>query len=179
MEDSLTIKFSEALDEGSTPATSAFTLNVDSGTAPTISSVDIDGSNVTLSLSAAVDTSKTYTIDYTAGTNPIKDLAGNAAADVSTQSVSTEDTTAPELTEATTLSNDAVLLSYDEVLDPNSVPDKSQFTVKVGETARTVTGVGDERRHGHNAYSQFEFGLSPRRYVDGQLRRTDDESPQG
>ena len=143
MEDSLTIKFSEALDEDSTPATSAFTLNVDSGTAPTVSSVDIDGSNVTLSLSAAVDTSKTYTIDYAAPmTSPIKDLVGNAAEDVSTQSVSTEDTTAPELTEATTLSNDAVLLSYDEVLDPNSVPDKSQFTVKVGETARTVTGVG-------------------------------------
>ena len=142
-EDSLTIKFSEALDEDSTPATSAFTLNVDSGTAPTISSVDIDGSNVTLSLSAAVDTSKTYTIDYTAPmTSPIKDLVGNAAEDVSTQSVSTEDTTAPELTEATTLSNDAVLLSYDEALDPNSVPDKSQFTVKVGETARTVSTVG-------------------------------------
>ena len=141
--DSLTIKFSEALDEDSTPATSAFTLNVDSGTAPTISSVDIDGSNVTLSLSAAVDTSKTYTIDYAAPmTSPIKDLVGNAAEDVSTQSVSTEDTTAPELTEATTLSSNAVLLSYDEVLDPNSVPDKSQFTVKVGESARTLSTVG-------------------------------------
>ena len=143
MEDSLTIKFSEALDEDSTPATSAFTLNVDSGTAPTVSSVDIDGSNVTLSLSAAVDTSKTYTIDYAAPmTSPIKDLVGNAAEDVSTQSVSTEDTTAPELTEATTLSSNAVLLSYDEALDPNSVPDKSQFTVKVGETVRTLSTVG-------------------------------------
>ena len=141
--DSLTIKFSEALDEDSTPATSAFTLNVDSGTAPTISSVDIDGSNVTLSLSAGVDTSKTYTIDYAAPmTSPIKDLVGNAAEDVSTQSVSTEDTTAPELTAATTLSSNAVLLSYDEVLDPNSVPDKSQFTVKVGETVRTLSTVG-------------------------------------
>ena len=97
-EDSLTIKFSEALDENSTPATSAFTLNVDSGTAPTISSVAIAGRNVTLSLSAAVDTSKTYTIDYTAPmTSPLQDEASNPAAAFSDHPVTNEvPATAPD-----------------------------------------------------------------------------------
>ena len=88
------LTFSEALTETPAPATGDFTLTVDSGTAPTIDSVAVDGRDVTLSLSAAVDTSNTYTIDYTAGTNPIKDVPGNAAEDISGQSVSTVDTTA-------------------------------------------------------------------------------------
>ena len=136
---SLTIKFSEALDENSTPATGDFTLTVDSGTAPTISSLAIDGRNVTLTLSVAVDTSKTYTIDYTAGTNPIKDLAGNAAEDVSTQSVSTVDNTPPTLDSPSTGTPARVLLFYNETLDSMSVPDKSQFEVKVEGNARTIT----------------------------------------
>ena len=134
---SLTIKFSEALDENSTPATGDFTLTVDSGTAPTISSVDIDGRNVTLSLSVAVDTSKTYTIDYTAGTNPIKDLAGNAAEDVSTQSVSTVDNTAPALLRAQ-MTAGGFLLLFDEAFT-GPLPDKSAFTVKVTRNSNTVT----------------------------------------
>ena len=140
MEDSLTIKFSEALDEDSTPATSAFTLNVDSGTAPTISSVDIDGSNVTLSLSAAVDTSKTYTIDYTAPmTSPIKDLAGNAAADVSTQSVSTVDTTAPMVTGAEIMQSASFVSLYlDEAPVSTSTPAAGAFTVKVEGAAQRL-----------------------------------------
>ena len=137
MEDSLTIKFSEALDEDSTPATGAFTLNVDSGTAPTISSVAIAGRNVTLSLSAAVDTSKTYTIDYAAPmTSPIKDLVGNAAGDVSAQSVSTVDTTAPTLDGASTYTvggGTGISLDFSETIDGTSIPAASAFTVKIND----------------------------------------------
>ena len=60
------LSFSEALTETPAPAAGDFTLNVDSGTAPTIDSVAVDGRDVTLSLSAAVDTSNAYTIGYTA-----------------------------------------------------------------------------------------------------------------
>ena len=46
------LTFSEALTETPAPATGDFTLNVNTGTAPTIDSVAIDGRDVTLSLSA-------------------------------------------------------------------------------------------------------------------------------
>ena len=137
------LSFSEALTETPAPATGDFTLNVDSGTAPTIDSVAIDGRDVTLSLSAAVDTSNTYTIDYTAGTNPIKDLAGNAAEDISGQSVSTVDTTAPTFVSANIPANNAhwIVLTYSETLDSTSIPAKSAFTVEVEGNDRAPAAV--------------------------------------
>ena len=137
------LTFSEALTETPLPATGDFALTVDSGTAPTIDSVAIDGRDVTLSLSAAVDTSNTYTIDYTAGTNPIKDLPGNAAEDISGQSVSTVDTTAPTLTRAniSALLATRVQLTFDESLDSTSISGTSAFTVKVEGNSRTPTSV--------------------------------------
>ena len=138
------LSFSEALTETPAPATGDFTLNVDSGTAPTIDSVAIDGRDVTLSLSAAVDTSNTYTIDYTAGTNPIKDLPGNAAEDISGQSVSVEDTTAPTLTSANTYTvggSTGIALDFSETIDANSIPATSAFEVKIQGTAVGVDSV--------------------------------------
>ena len=51
----LTLVWSEPLNTGSTPAGTAFTVGVSSGTAPMVSSVAISASTATLTLSAAVD----------------------------------------------------------------------------------------------------------------------------
>ena len=58
-----------------------FTVNVVSGTAPTVSSVALDSGDarkVVLTLSGALDASKAYTLDYDADgvTNPLKDVPG-------------------------------------------------------------------------------------------------------
>ena len=140
------LTFSEALTETPAPAAGDFALDVDSGTAPTIDSVAVDGRDVTLSLSAAVDTSNAYTIGYTAGTNPIKDVPGNAAEDISGQSVSTVDTTAPTFVSANIPANNAhwIVLTYSETLDSTSIPAKSAFTVEVEGNDRTPTAVAGD-----------------------------------
>ena len=88
----LTLTYSEALDEDSQPAAGDFAVSVtDSATSATttvaVSTVNIDGSDVELTLAAAVRNNDTVTFDYTAATDPIKDLAGNNAADLDDQAV--------------------------------------------------------------------------------------------
>ena len=76
----LTLVWSELLNAGSTPAGSAFTVSVSSGTAPTVDSVAISEKTVTLTLSSMVDVSRTYMLAYAVPmTNPIEDAVGNPA----------------------------------------------------------------------------------------------------
>ncbi len=99
--DLLTLSFSEALDESAPPASSAFSATVD-GAGRDVSNVSMSGSAVTLTLASAVVAAETVTVGYAgptgANANPLRDLAGNPAADFSDQAV-TNDTlanTAPE-----------------------------------------------------------------------------------
>ena len=86
----LTLTYNEALDGGSTPATSAFAVTM-GGAARTVNAIAVSGSTVTLTLASAVTAGDTVTVSYTAPTGasatPIQDLAGNAAASFSGQSV--------------------------------------------------------------------------------------------
>ena len=80
--------YDEALDPESVPATTDFSLTLDSNAAVTPNAVALEGSAVVLTVDLAkapedeaVD--QTYTeadVSYTKGTNPIRDLAGNVAA---------------------------------------------------------------------------------------------------
>ena len=78
----LTLEFSNALDTGSQPARSAFTVKV-RGTAVSLSfsnPVAISGSTVTLRLRSAVTAGDTVTVSYTEPvTNPIQDAAALVA----------------------------------------------------------------------------------------------------
>ena len=82
----LVLTYDEMLDGGSTPATGDFVVTVD-GSAITVTGVSITGSTVTLTLATAVEANQAVTLDYTPGTNPIQDAAGNAAAALSGQTV--------------------------------------------------------------------------------------------
>ncbi len=82
----LTLSYSEALDTGSVPATSDFTPKVD-GVARGVSTVNVAGSTATLTLTSPVVSTDTVTIDYTPGTNKIRDLAQNNAAALAGQAV--------------------------------------------------------------------------------------------
>lgn len=83
----LELTYSEALDTGSVPALGAFTL---AGTllAALTGTPAVSGSKVTLTLSPAAEIGETgITISYTAGGSPIQDVAGNDAANLSSQAV--------------------------------------------------------------------------------------------
>ena len=76
----LILIFHEALDPDSVPAASAFTTQVRTGSAPTVSDVAIDGRTVVLTLSAAVTNAANKSIKATytrPDANPLQDRDGN------------------------------------------------------------------------------------------------------
>ena len=77
--DKLTLTYSEALDEDSVPPASKFAVMV-SGAPATVSTVDISGSTVELTLQEAVTSGESVGVGYAAPVSgQVKDIAGNAA----------------------------------------------------------------------------------------------------
>ena len=91
---SLTLTYKEALDPGSRPAPGDFTVQVD-GSGRSVSGVSVSGTVVTLTLNPAVEHGDTgIRVSYTPDTNPLRDVVGNDALGLSSQSV-TNTTDAP------------------------------------------------------------------------------------
>ncbi len=91
---SLVLTYDEALDEGSEPATSAYSVSV-GGVNAAPSSVDVTGTKVTLTLGTAVTAGQTVTVTYTVpASNPVQDTSDNDAEALTNQSV-TNNTNAP------------------------------------------------------------------------------------
>ena len=74
--------YHEALDETSVPAAGDFAVMAGTSSID-VSSVTLSGTTLTLTLASAVAAGETVTIDYTPGSNPIKDLVGHEAAALS------------------------------------------------------------------------------------------------
>ena len=70
--DTLTLRYSRALDTGSQPSTTDFTVQADGGTV-NIDSVVVAGAAVTLTLATAVTDDQTVTLSYIPGANPVRD----------------------------------------------------------------------------------------------------------
>lgn len=89
--DGLTIAltYDEDLDEGSVPATGDYSL---AGTDSAMDSVGISGPIVTLTVDAAIFNFQTVLVDYTAGANPIRDVAENNAANLTNQATTNNST---------------------------------------------------------------------------------------
>lgn len=83
-DDKLRLIYGESLDESSTPAVGDFSIG---GTSETVSFVVISGQEVTLTLSGDINSMDTITVNYTAGTNPIRDQSENDAVDLTNQAV--------------------------------------------------------------------------------------------
>ena len=76
----LELVYDEVLDGSSEPGTGAYTVAATVGSNPTVSMVSVEGSTVTLTLSAAPDDGAEVTLAYTApASNPVRDAAGNPA----------------------------------------------------------------------------------------------------
>ena len=116
----LTLRFSEALDEDSVPPASAFTVTA-AGSGSAVGAVSVQGDSVILTLASAVMPNATVTVSYAeptaAGTHPIQDKAGNDAAAISgeTVQVSTAHLTGLTLVDLTT--SDTLALRDGTVVD--------------------------------------------------------------
>ena len=94
----LVLTYDETLDTGSVPAGSAFAVLVGINVQALASTdpVAVSGSTVTLTLARAVTPAETVRVAYNVpAANPIRDLAGNAAAGISSGAVSNTTPTGP------------------------------------------------------------------------------------
>ena len=125
--ETLTLTWSEALDEGSEPAAEAFAVSV-AGVARGVTEVSVAGSTVALTLASAVAADDVVTVSYSVPAAPaaprIEDTAGNDAAAFSGEAA-TNNTAAPVNT------------------PPTGLPTISG-TARVGETlTASETGIDD------------------------------------
>ena len=86
----LTLTYNEALDDTSTtlPSTADYTVTVGTASRP-VNDVAISGMTVTLTLASVVTGGQVVILDYTPGTNPVRDTVGNNAAPLDDQAVTT------------------------------------------------------------------------------------------
>ena len=119
--------YNEKLDTNSTPPNTAFAVTV-GGSAATVSAVSVLEDAVGLTFSSS--SSGAVEVSYTPpGTNPVRDVAGNAAAAFSGQTAPSADTSAaPALTGAET-NGDIVTLTFDRALRASHVPAADAFEV--------------------------------------------------
>lgn len=83
----ITLTYNEALDTGSEPATGDYLVKVNTINRTT-TGVNVTGSTVVIDFSGAtIVEADSITIDYTPGSNPVQDVAGNDAAALSGQAV--------------------------------------------------------------------------------------------
>ncbi len=140
---SLVLTYNEALDTGSRPGTSSFTVKVQ-GSTRSINSIVINGSTVSLALFPAVSGGQAVTVSYSVpASNQIQDLAGNDAiafTDWEVTNNSTVDTVIPALSSAT-VNGTNLVLTYNESLDTTSTPGLGTFTVKVNNSTATISSV--------------------------------------
>lgn len=105
------------------------------------SRITSSGSTVTLTLSSSVTTDANVYVHYSAGSYPLRDVAGNTVASFSSFPVrNTLDKTAPVL-QSIYASGTIVTLVYNEALDSGSVPRTNQFVVMESGISRTISSV--------------------------------------
>ena len=144
----LTITFSEALDDTSTPANTAFTVNNTEadGSLPfpvpvTLSGTpSISGSTVTLTLASAARPGDVVTVNYAKpASNPLRASAtGNAEVAAFTDQAVTNNTVL--MVSSAWVSGTSLTIAFNANLDDTSTPANTAFTVKVDGNAVTLSG---------------------------------------
>ena len=110
-------------------------------TPTTVSTVDISGNTITLTLSVPIIDSDSPTVSYTAASNPISNAAGNTLAAFGPQSVSNNlDTTAPTVISASAEFPTFVTLTVSEPISGNNIT-PTDFTISGVATSATVSAV--------------------------------------
>ena len=137
----LTLTYSEVLDNGGTLGTTPFAVRVN-GSSRSLSGVAVGGSNVLLLLSSVVEAGDTVTVDYTAPNGPdfIRDTLGRKAASFSGQAVTNAMASAPltaSAHDAPSSHNGQDAFTFEMRFSEDPKPDFSYTTVR--DHAFTVT----------------------------------------
>ncbi len=145
----LTLTYDQSLDDASVPATTAFAVTV-AGSARTVSSVEISGSTVALTLASAANKDDAVTVSYTVPTsNPIQNTSGTSAVALTNEAVTYANTAASGMPEIIGVPQAGRLLSVDTsaIMDASGLPATfgykwlKGFTAIDGATNRTYTPV--------------------------------------
>ena len=135
----LTLTWDEALDSDSAPAPADCAVAV-SGAARAVSSVNLNGATVTLTLASPAGHGQAVTLDYTPGTNRIRDRWGNEAVQIAGRSVR-NDSPEPSLSiQPVTVDESDGTASFTVMLN---VPSAEQVTVDYATADGTATAGSD------------------------------------
>ena len=143
----LTVTFSEAMDEFSKPDKSAFAVTVD-GPRRDVRRYYISGSTAVLTLASAVAPGQAVTIGYTKpGSGPVlQDLRGNDLATFASVSVGNSADTTPPTVISAKVNETTLVIAFNEELAAARSLDNADFTVKKtptpGGNAQTVNLTG-------------------------------------
>ncbi|WP_158602419.1 Ig-like domain-containing protein [Cohnella endophytica] len=136
----LTLTFNKSLAALTSGAVSQFVVKYN-GVAQGVSNISASGTTVTLTIPYASVNVQSVSVSYAPGAAPLRDLSGNAVtgfADFYVQNAN--DITPPVLASATAVGT-KITLTFNEGLDMNSVPLKSNFSVIKGSTAAAISSV--------------------------------------
>ncbi len=145
----LVLNYGEALDSANHAAAGAFAVTVN-GVVRAVSSVAVSGSQVSLTLAAAVASTDTVTVAYTDPTagndaSATQDAAGNDAATLAATAVTNTTPAGPDVTapvlQSATVNSYTITLTYNEALDPAHQPSSSYFLATVNGINRGVSNV--------------------------------------
>ncbi len=127
----LTLTYSEVLDNGGTLGTTPFAVRVN-GSSRSLSGVAVGGSNVLLLLSSVVEAGDTVTVDYTAPNGPdfIRDTLGRKAASFSGQAV-TNDTASAGTSRQVEPQDESNRLTASVSGEPSSHDGQTAFTFEL------------------------------------------------
>ena len=149
----LVLTYNEALDTGSEPAGSAFTVKVGSTAVSlaTSGAVAVAGRTVTLTLAAAVAASDTVTVSYAVpGTNPLQDAGGMDAPAFADLAVTNgTGNTAPAF------ANDTAARSFTETVGDAAVTTAAD----VGAVVTATDGDGDTLTYSLEGADAAKFGI--------------------
>ena len=162
--DTVTLTYDETLDETSVPQTTAFTVTVGSDT-PSVDAVEVSGAVVTLRLGSQVVHTDSVTLDYDppAGTRPLRDVVGNPADTLSSQTVTNNtpgpvyDTDDDGLIEITTLAQLDVI-RHDTDGDGTPTPaGAAAYAAAFSAATRVVCGLNSGGCAGYELMADLDF----------------------
>lgn len=139
----IVMTYNEALMENSIPTAGSFYITVD-GAYRSVNGISVSGSTVTLTVPSTIAAGQQVKLSYTKpslATLGIRDLSGNQAASLNSQTVTTAvDVTKPYLTGGTAAGG-IVTLNFSENLATLSSYAYSQFSIYIGGSYYTPTSV--------------------------------------
>lgn len=140
--DQIRLTCSQALDPAIIPDINSFSVTINQASLVSPTSIIITENLIKVVLPNPVQAGDDLTITYTPADTPIKDLNGNLLAGFTDYPVSntTVASKAPELQKATATKSQ-IRLSYDQPLNPASIPDPSDIIIKVNSEAGTIPSV--------------------------------------